>query len=259
MNITPTMKQALVEHVERYQIIKQELPSNNLPVNFDGRKEWPGCIHGVLDQGDCGSCWAFAATEVLSDRLCIHSSGSINVTLSPQNLLSCEDENLGCLLGSLPEFAWHYLMDYGVTTLECVPYESEDGSVPSCTGDTCQDGSIGKLYQAYNYSQVGDFIEPSHHIEEIMKALLQGPVDSTFMVFSDFEDYNGGVYQHESGMFLGLHSVKVIGYGVENGTDYWLVQNSWGKEWGLDGFFKIIRGINDCLFETLMYTGWPLI
>jgi len=72
--------------------------------------------------------------------------------------------------------------------------------------------------------------------------------------------YSGGVYRHQSGYYEGLHSVKVIGYGVENGVDYWLVQNSWGSGWGpYGGFFKIIRGIDDCEFESLMYTGFPLL
>ena len=73
---------------------------------FDARTAFPGCVHRVLDQGSCGSCWAFAATEALSDRFCIRSLGAVNVTLSPGDLLSCEKLNLGCTVGSLPEWAW---------------------------------------------------------------------------------------------------------------------------------------------------------
>eukprot|EP01102_Stenamoeba_stenopodia_P002522 TRINITY_DN1235_c0_g1_i1.p1 TRINITY_DN1235_c0_g1~~TRINITY_DN1235_c0_g1_i1.p1 ORF type:complete len:216 (+),score=38.38 TRINITY_DN1235_c0_g1_i1:39-650(+) len=91
--------------------------SSPLPVNFDAREQWPDCIHPVLDQGDCGSCWAFASSEVLSDRFCIHSSGAINVVLSPQNLLSCEKMNLKCELGSLPEWAWSFLENTGIVTM----------------------------------------------------------------------------------------------------------------------------------------------
>lgn len=65
--------------------------SPDLPVSFDARTAWPGCVHPILDQGHCGSCWAFAATESLSDRFCIASEGQINVTLSPGDLvrISC--------------------------------------------------------------------------------------------------------------------------------------------------------------------------
>eukprot|EP01114_Cavostelium_apophysatum_P002164 TRINITY_DN11885_c0_g1_i1.p1 TRINITY_DN11885_c0_g1~~TRINITY_DN11885_c0_g1_i1.p1 ORF type:complete len:294 (-),score=16.88 TRINITY_DN11885_c0_g1_i1:41-883(-) len=239
--------------------VKQIIDDPTLPENFDGRIQWPGCIHAVLDQGDCGSCWAFAASETLSDRFCIYSKGSVNVTLSPQNLLSCEELNLGCTMGSLPMWAWKYLKEYGITTLECTPYvDGNGGSDPACN-DTCTDGTPGKLYQASNYSQAGDLWEPSKHVQAIMKAVLQGPVDATFSIYSDFDNYSGGVYQYTHGDFEGLHSVKVIGFGVENGTDYWLVQNSWGTDWGIDGYFKILRGVDECEFESLMYTGFPLL
>ncbi len=60
---------------------------SNLPENFDSRQQWSNCIHPIRDQKSCGSCWAFAASEVLSDRLCIASNGAVNVVLSPQNLV----------------------------------------------------------------------------------------------------------------------------------------------------------------------------
>ena len=103
-----------------------------LPESFDGRDEWPGCIHPVLDQGQCGSCWAFAASETLSDRFCIESGGAVNVTLSPGDLLACEKLNLGCTCGSLPEWAWHYLQETGIPTNDCVPYTSGGGDTQKC-------------------------------------------------------------------------------------------------------------------------------
>jgi len=259
MKPTPAFKQFMEEHKSHHVGVKQII-SADLPLNFDGRKEWPGCIHAVLDQGDCESCWSFAATESLSDRFCIQSNGKINVTLSPQNLLSCETENIfGCQMGSLPNWAWGYMEEYGVTTLGCTAYTSGyDGTVPDCAGSLCDDGANGTLYRALNYSHVGDFIEPSNHIQEIMKALMHGPVDATFNVYGDFDGYTGGVYQYEGGEYEGLHSVKVIGYGYEAGVPYWLVQNSWGPDWGWEhGYFKILRGADECSIESLMYTGFP--
>jgi len=238
--------------------VKQEIDSE-LPTNFDGRQQWPGCIHPVLDQGDCGSCWAFASSESLSDRFCIYSNKEINVVLSPQNLLSCEEENWYCDMGSPPNYAWSYLQDTGITTLDCIPYVSGNGNVPACN-DTCQDGTQGKLYLASNYSHVGSFLWPDEHVQEIMKAVMEGPVDATFSIYSDFDSYTGGVYEYQNGSFEGLHSVKIIGFGVNNGTDYWLVQNSWGTDWGIEGgFFMIKRGVDECDFESMVYTGFPLL
>jgi len=142
----------------------------------------------------------------------------------------------------------------------CVPYVSGyDGDVPSCQNSDaqCEDGESWKLYKVDNYTHVGNFIQPSKHVEEIMLAVMQGPVDSTFNVWGDFDEYTGGVYIHQGGDYEGLHSVKIVGFGVENGVDYWLVQNSWGKSWGLNGFFKIRRGTDECFFESMIYTGMP--
>jgi cathepsin B len=240
-----------------------------LPKAFDARERWPTCIHGVLNQGDCGSCWAFAATECLSDRLCIFSSNGTgpqlfqNVVLSPQDILSCEDENIGCAMGSPPDLAWRHLRDYGVKTLACVPYVNGDGgSVPSClksglcSNTSCSDST---RYFAQNYYHVGSFIEPSHHVQTIMEEIYKnGPVDTTFDVWSDFMEYSGGVYVHKSGSYDGLHSVKIIGWGEEAGLPYWLIQNSWGASWGpYHGFFKILRGSDECFIEAAIYAGVP--
>lgn len=76
----------------------------NLPTDFDSREQWPGCVHSVLDQGQCGSCWAFGSTESLSDRFCISSNSSLNFTLSIEELVSCNDFGLEGCSGGDPGF-----------------------------------------------------------------------------------------------------------------------------------------------------------
>jgi len=72
-----------------------------------------------------------------------------------------------------------------------------------------------------------------------MEIMANGPVETGFTVYRDFYNYTGGIYQHLSGSAMGGHAVKIIGWGVENNVDYWIVANSWGSGWGENGFFRI--------------------
>jgi len=87
--------------------------------------------------------------------------------------------------------------------------------------------------------------------------MKNGPVEAAFSVYADFLAYKSGVYHHTSGSLLGGHAVKLFGWGVENGTAYWLVANSWNEDWGDKGTFKIKRGNNECGFEAEIVAGLP--
>ena len=72
--------------------------------------------------------------------------------------------------------------------------------------------------------------------EQIMTEILNfGPVEAAFTVYADFPSYKSGVYQHVTGSALGGHAIKILGWGVEDGTPYWLVANSWNTDWGDKG------------------------
>lgn len=66
-----------------------------------------------------------------------------------------------------------------------------------------------------------------------------------------------GVYQHVVGNFLYKHAIRILGWGVENGTPYWLAANSWNTDWGDHGYFKILRGSNECGIESEVVAGLP--
>merc|ERR1712193_356781 len=92
--------------------------------------------------------------------------------------------------------------------------------------------------------------------ENMMQELVQnGPMYVSFTVYSDFPTYKSGVYKHTSGSQLGGHAVKLLGWGTENGEDYWLVANSWNEQWGDHGTFKIARGNNECGIEGQVSAG----
>jgi len=84
-----------------------------------------------------------------------------------------------------------------------------------------------------------------------------GPVETAFTVYEDFLTYKSGVYKHTSGGELGGHAVKFMGWGVENNVPYWLVANSWNANWGYKGFFKILRGGDECGIEDEVSAGMP--
>jgi cathepsin B len=166
----------------------------------------------------------------------------------------------------MPEWAWPFLVKHGVSTLQCTPYTAGNGTAPHHCETHCSSPKVPmKKYRAVNYTHAGDLFDASKHTAAIMRALLTGPLDATFIVYSDFDSYEAGqIYKHQSGDFEGLHSVKIVGYGEsDTGEKYWTVANSWGTDWpfpGLPqseaGYFKIVRGVDDCMFESQVYYGY---
>lgn len=80
--------------------------------------------------------------------------------------------------------------------------------------------------------------------------MTNGPVEAAFTVYSDFMSYKSGVYKHVSGSEEGGHAVKILGWGNENGEDYWIIANSWSSAWGMNGFFYMLKGADECGIES---------
>lgn len=244
-------KQLLGTNVHHHMSASPAVPAvtSNAPDTFDWRVTNPGCStggYGVRDQAQCGSCWAFAAAEVLADRYCI--AGKPHGALSPQDLVSCDYLDDACNGGSL-DTEWSWIRNHGITTEACFPYTSQSGSVEACR-TTCKDGSAIARYKCQNYQHT------PQSVPAIQAEIQKGPVEVAFDVYEDFRTYHTGVYKHTTGGYLGGHAVAEIGWGTEAGVDYWLCQNSWGTSWaGLSGYFKILRGSNHCGIEGRVYSG----
>lgn len=251
----------------------------DIPDEFDSRKQWVDCpsLNEVRDQGSCGSCWAFGAVEAMTDRICIHSQGRIQDHLSAEDLATCcESCGNGCD-GGFPAAAWSYWVHNGIVTggqynssMGCQPYK-----IPACDHHVvghlkpcgsilptppCQRKCISGYTKSYgedkHYGKNGYSI--SSDVQQIQtEVMTNGPVEAAFIVYSDFPSYKSGVYQHKAGPELGGHAVKIIGWGVENGTPYWTVANSWNTDWGDKGFFKILRGHDECGIEQSIVAGMP--
>jgi cathepsin B len=152
----------------------------------------------------------------------------------------------------MPEWAWPFLVRTGVSTLSCTPYLAVNGTAPKKCQTQCANATVPlQRFHAQNYTQAGDFLDAKKHVSKVMSALMTGPLDATFLVYEDFMQYKAGeIYQHKWGRFAGIHSVKIVGFGEDAGVPFWTVQNSWGEFWGDKGFFKILRGVDECMFES---------
>jgi len=252
----------------------------DLPSDFDWRINAAMCpsLAEIRDQSTCGSCWAFGSVEAMTDRRCIHSRGADKSHLSAQDVTSCDHMgDMGCN-GGVPETAYSYYRLEGVVTggnygdkTGCWSYQmppcahhvnstdyptcGDSERAPSCARK-CENNatwSEDKRYgnETYNLKSVNDMMADIQ---------AQGPITAQFFVYEDFLTYQSGVYEHKAGhgRMLGGHAIKILGWGVENGTDYWLVANSWNDEWGAEGFFKIVRGKNNCQIENFALNGGPV-
>ncbi|XP_052170432.1 cathepsin B-like protease 2 [Diospyros lotus] len=237
-----------------------------LPDQFDARTAWSQCrtIGKILDQGHCGSCWAFGAVESLSDRFCIHFN--MNISLSVNDLLACCGFMCGdgCD-GGYPIYAWQYFVDKGVVTEECDPYFDQTGCshpgcepaypTPKCTRKCANNKLPWNNSKHFSVSAYRINSDPQNIMAEVYK---NGPVEVSFTVYEDFAHYKSGVYKHITGDVMGGHAVKLIGWGTsEDGEDYWLLANQWNRSWGDEGYFKILRGSNECGIEEDVVAGLP--
>jgi cathepsin B len=244
---------------------------------IDWRAKAPQCasLATVRDQSACGSCWAFASTEVFGDRRCI-ATGK-DVEFSAQDTAGCCTGfscgmSHGCK-GGQPSAALGWLAKNGVVTggdygdigggKSCQPYllapcahHTTGSKYQPCGAPleihcnaTCSEPGYAVAYADDKVS--GGTSAICAHAEQMLAALQHGPISAGFSVYDDFPTYKSGVYAKTKGAKeLGGHAVEIIGYGTDAAAgDYWLVKNSWNEEWGDEGFFKIKRGSNECGIE----------
>ena len=242
--------------VRRVKDYPQEV---DIPTHFDIRYKWPECVGKIRDQGRCGGCWAFAGVEALGDRICIRSGGRALLELSPQQLIACDTASNGCNGGYLLS-TWEYLQGVGVVTSDCYRYPfltKMFGYTGACRidwyGGFCPSN---KSMEPYFYKSIGAY-QLEADVEAIQKEIyMYGSVEAGMQVYSDFLHYRSGVYRHVYGRAVGGHAIKIVGWGSDNGVDYWLVANSWGTNWGnLGGYFKIKRGVDECEIESYIFAG----
>jgi len=212
-----------------------------LPMTVDWRTK--GVVTPIKNQEACGSCWAFSAVASIEGQHALNK-GKL-VSLSEQNLVDCStpEGNQGCN-GGLMDQAFEYVMkNGGIDTEMSYPYEAMD--------DTC------RYKKASEGAMVGNFTDIMTGSESGLQSAVAkiGPISVAIDASQfSFQFYSSGVYDEPNcgNKMEDLdHGVTAVGYGTDNGKDYWLVKNSWGMQWGNKGYIQMSRNkMNQCGIAT---------
>ncbi|XP_023635072.1 germination-specific cysteine protease 1 isoform X2 [Capsella rubella] len=221
----PTRRIAKAKHVN--QKYSAAVNGKGVPETVDWRQK--GAVNPVKDQGTCGSCWAFSTTAAVEGINKI-VTGEL-VSLSEQELVDCDKAyNQGCN-GGLMDYAFQFIMkNGGLNTEKDYPYRGSNGK--------CNSFLNSRVVSIDGYEDV-----PTKDEAALKKAISHQPVSVAIEAGGRiFQHYQSGIFTGECGTNLD-HAVVAVGYGTENGVDYWIVRNSWGPRWGEEGYIRMERNL----------------
>lgn len=221
-----TLSSSIKPHLNATKYVKSR---HSRPGSIDWRSTQ---VTRVKNQGSCGACWAFALTGS-TEAAYYRKTGNL-VSFSDQQLIDCTtDTNAGCRGGSFGT-TYPYIETYGLESEDSYPYTGTD--------DTCKYSASEVVARPTTFTYV-----ESKNEDALADAVANtGPV-SVAIDASQLGSYGSGIFvdyvcQPESRN----HAILIVGYGSENGQDFWILKNSWGDSWGENGYFRMLRGINEC-------------
>jgi len=201
------------------------------PASFDWRDR-AGVVTPVYNQGQCGSCWAFSATENIESQWAL--GGHRLTSLSMQQIVDCDRLDYGCN-GGWPYHAYEYVHAAGgQDTYASYPYTAENGPC------RFKKDHVDAKLRSWTYV-TRDKSEP----EMVDYLVAHGPL-SVCVDASSWMYYTGGIFMATSCAREIDHCVEVIGYHLEKGTPYWILRNSWGTDWGVAGYMYLEYGRDSC-------------
>jgi C1A family cysteine protease len=203
-----------------------------VPAKWDWRGQGATSIH---DQGQCGSCWAFGTTEVVESAIGIF--GKQSVLLSEQNVIDCNMDQYDCNGGDF-EYAM-FEGNYGGILASLYPYTSGDGN-----DGTCMSSGL-----PHPYVLTQDWHVDNPGVDAMKSTIYQyGPIGVSMYVCGSFPGYSGGVYDNpECNGQQANHIVSLVGWDdtvpTNEGSGVWILQNSWGTDWGVNGYAYVAYGM----------------
>jgi C1A family cysteine protease len=214
------------------------------PASVDWRTK--NVVTPVKDQGQCGSCWAFSATGSMEGAWGIKKTQL--VSLSEQQLVDCSGAqgNMGCN-GGLMDYAFEYVIaNKGLTTEKLYPYKAVD--------QRCKNPLPKSAVTITSYADVK--VNDDMALEN---AVVMGPVSVAIEADqSAFQFYTSGVFDADCGDQLD-HGVLAVGYNTLGGKKYWIVKNSWGSDWGNQGYIWMVRTAGEGECGINMAASYPVV
>ena len=216
----------------------------DLPAAVDWRPK--GVVTPIKNQGECGSCWAFSATGSMEAQHAL-KTGKL-VSLSESQIVDCDLKDAGCAGGWMDGAFRYVISNYGIEPEKDYPYIAQ---FEKCTANKTENVATFSSYKDVTGGETG-----------LMEAVATvGPISVAIDASQpDFQLYQSGVYYNPDCSTTILdHGVLVVGYGTTvNGTDYWIVKNSWGETWGNKGYIWMARNRNNmCGIAT--HPSYPIV
>ena len=259
----------------RSEIVKgprteEEYAKLNLPMNFSWQNvSGVDYVSPLRDQGNCGSCFAHASSEMMTARVrvALGKKGTpppidTGYIASPEDIVRCSVFTQGCK-GGFNYLAALHMFAFGIVDERCFPYQSgyRNGETIDCSWK-CQDESMASTMYAVDFGYVGGYYGAGNEVNMLLELYERGPIAVSLEVTDVFLKYKSGVLTGPSGhtgddrnknpVEISNHAVLLIGWGFDEQTSlpYWLIQNSWGRHWGDAGLIRVQRGTDTFAVES---------